>query len=181
MKYSIECTQPIVLGMKGDTATKTIVFDLSDAMKKHPELVEWYIEALTPCEQYYAPKVDMRDQDLCWVVTTADTLCPGYGKYQIVAKGAAGEKKTFGWYTFIVRDKIASPDDVSCDCCKDPMTVEEATEAMVEMLGKAEAAASQAEEVIARMEECELCNGSGDLIFDGGDSDTNLFDEEEGQ
>lgn len=178
MRYSVECAQPIMLGMQGDTSAKEIMFDISELMAIYPYLTNWYIEAMTPCQKYYTPDVKMQDRVLCWKVTQKDTLCSGYGKYQIVAEGENGEKKTFDWRTFIVRSKIASPDDVSCDCCEDPMTVEEATEAMIEMLEKAEIAAARAEEAVEQMEKCDICNGSGELIFDGGDSETNIHNEE---
>lgn len=181
MKYSVDCSQPITLGTQGDTLIKNVVFDCADLIAEHPELTKWRIEAHTACGKQHTPESEMQGADLCWKITQADTACAGYGEYQIIAEGETGERKLFGWRSFVVLPEKSASEEGSCDCGGDSVTPDNDVQDILELVERAESAALRAEEVVDAMEDCEICNGEAELIFNGGDSITNLFEEEEGQ
>ena len=178
MNYSIDNLLPLVFGRKNNTYVSSISFDCSAWTSKFPSLSSWKIEAILPCGEVIEPIVTFHNNILTWEITDKDTSCAGRGSYQIIAEGTEIRKLSAHPAFYVLKD-LQSDSDSSCDCADRPMSAEEATEKMLEMLQKAEDAARQAEEAAEQLAECDICNGTAEIIFNGGDSDSNIFDAEE--
>ena len=63
-------------------------------MSKYPQLTNYRIEVMSPAGDFYFAVTTMKDGILTWHLSQADTLAAGDGRFQVVAIGDNGERKT---------------------------------------------------------------------------------------
>lgn len=95
MVMSIDRPQTIVIGRMLDGGVEEIEIDCRGWQVRYPELTDYRVEAMNPKGIVYLPeRVEMKDGRLIWTIMPSDTASEGEGRYQIVATGKNGERKT---------------------------------------------------------------------------------------
>lgn len=90
----IEALTHLFIGRKLDSGVERVEIDCTSWREKYPNLTDYRIEVTAPNGVVYMPVVTMQDNVLVWEIKRSDTAVNGQGKYQIVATGADGERKT---------------------------------------------------------------------------------------
>lgn len=102
--YNINDLPDIILGRRYDNRVRTVAIDCSDWLSKFPRLTSFRVEVSPPGNRTpYVAQTTLQDGVLTWAVTSKDTAVAGSdGRYQVVAIGADGSRKTSACRSFTV-------------------------------------------------------------------------------
>ena len=102
--YSINDLPDIILGSRYDNRVRTVAIDCSEWLSKYPRLASFRVEVSPPGGRTaYVAQTALQGGVLTWDVTSKDTAVAGSdGRYQVVATGADGSRKTSACRSFVV-------------------------------------------------------------------------------
>ena len=104
----IDSLTPISISRLLDNDADRVEIDIGAWQNRYPQLKDYRIEVTSPDGIVYMPKdVDMVGNVLIWNITAHDTASAGVGRYQIVATGKDGERKTSANTRMVIRDIMA--------------------------------------------------------------------------
>lgn len=107
MRFSIDSPKPITIGRLLDNETNEVIIDCGAWFVEYPQLKHYRIEVEPPeGDPYVAPEVVMQGAELVWTITSSDTATVGAGRYQVVALGDDGERKTSKPTKLVVKEII---------------------------------------------------------------------------
>lgn len=145
MKYSIDRLQTIVIGRRLDGGVDEVEFDCSRWLERYPKLTYYRVETTNPAGIVYLPeRVEMKDGRLIWTIMPSDTAIEGEGRYQIVATGKNGERRTSANCTVIIKNIMPGTADGTPPEASKPWV-----EQVIEAAKRAEDAALKAEETVS--------------------------------
>ena len=130
-----------------DAGVGALQIDCREWLDKYPQLKNYRIEVMPPTGDFYFAVTTMEDGILTWHLSQADTLAAGDGRFQVVAIGDDGERKTSDHPVISVVDIIPGPADEN-----PPDGFEVWTDKVAQNAGVAEQAAETAEQAADRAE-----------------------------
>ena len=94
MMQFIDDLRNLIIGREDDGRVERVEIDCSAWLTDYPQLTDYRLEVTAPNGLVYMPDVSMEGNILTWTIKQCDTATTGNGRYQVVATGSDGERKT---------------------------------------------------------------------------------------
>ena len=95
MLMQIDSLRPVTVARHMDNAVDEVLIDCTAWLRTYPDLTSYRVEIKSPQDVVYISASAKMDGDvLRWLITDSDTGVSGDGRYQVVATGVNGERKT---------------------------------------------------------------------------------------
>ena len=146
-----------------DAGVGALQIDCREWLVKYPQLKNYRIEVMPPTGDFYFAVTTMKDGILTWHLSQADTLAAGDGRFQVVAIGDNGERKTSDHPVMSVVDIIPGTANEN-----PPDGFEVWADKVAQNAGVAEQAAETAEQAADRAE--AAVSSSGYVFFEVNDA-----------